>query len=129
MPLDYIRFPRPSAPRKCLLDGDESSEMRRTLCRKAPSRPPAAVRRPRNVWDDYRVVSVSYSEPAVLWRLCDADGNQARATIIPGVPQSTLVIFLNDRFERGENFDEWAKALARADEVRSSLIEAGWQPV
>jgi hypothetical protein len=72
-------------------------------------------------------VSVSYSEPAVLWRLRDVDGNQARATIIPGVPQSTLVIFMNDRFERGENFGEWAQALARADEVRTSLIKAGWR--
>ena len=83
-----------------------------------------------NVWDDDGVVSggVSYSEPAILWRLRDADGNQARATIIPGVPASTLVIFVNDRFERGENFEEWAQALAKADEVRISLIEAGWRP-
>jgi hypothetical protein len=73
-------------------------------------------------------VNVSYSEPAVLWRLCDADGNHARATIIPGVPHSTLVIFLNDQFEKGENFEEWAQALARADEVRASLVEAGWRP-
>jgi hypothetical protein len=72
-------------------------------------------------------VTVSYSEPAVLWRLRDAEGNQARATVIPGVPQSTLVIFLNDQFDRGENFEEWAQALARADEVRASLLEAGWR--
>lgn len=71
---------------------------------------------------------MSYSEPAVLWRLRDADGNRARATIIPGAPQSTLVIFLNDRFERGENFEEWDQALARADQVRASLVEAGWRP-
>ena len=80
----------------------------------------------RNVWDDDRVVSVSYSEPAVLWRLRDAAGNQARATIIPGTPQSTLVIFMNDQFERGENFEDWSEALARADEVRASLTESGW---
>ena len=79
------------------------------------------------MWDDDKVVSVSYSEPAVLWRLRDVDGNQARATIIPGVPQSTLVIFVNEKFERGENFEEWAQALARADEVRTSLIKAGWR--
>ena len=82
----------------------------------------------RNVWDDDRVVSVSYSEPAVLWRLRDAAGNQARATIIPGTPQSTLVIFVNDQFERGENFEDWSEALTRADEVRSSLMESGWSP-
>jgi hypothetical protein len=82
------------------------------------------------LWDDHRIVnaSVSYSEPAVLWRLRDPEGNRARATIIPGVPRSTLVIFVNDRFERGENFEEWALALARADEVRASLVEAGWRP-
>ena len=71
---------------------------------------------------------MSYSEPAVLWRLRDSEGNQVRATIIPGVPQSTLVIFVNDRFERGENFEEWALALARADEVRAALVKAGWRP-
>ena len=54
-------------------------------------------------------------------------GNQARATIIPGTPQSTLVIFMNDQFERGENFEDWSEALARADEVRASLLtESGW---
>jgi hypothetical protein len=98
------------------------------LCRRGFLSRLVRVRSRRNVWDDDRVVSVSYSEPAVLWRLRDAEGNQARATIIPGVPQSTLVIFLNDRFERGENFEEWAQALARANEVRASLVEAGWRP-
>ena len=72
-------------------------------------------------------VEASYSEPAVLWRLRHPDGDLARATIIPGVPTSTLVFFVNDEFERGENFDEWAQALTRADEVRQSLIEAGWR--
>jgi len=82
------------------------------------------------VWDDDRIGSsgVSYSEPAVLWRLRDLDGNQARATIIPGIPQSTLVIFVNDQFARGQNFEEWAQAIARADAVRASLVEAGWRP-
>lgn len=62
----------------------------------------------------------------MLWRLRDAAGNQARATIIPGTPQSTLVIFMNDQFERGENFEDWSEALARAAEVRASLTESGW---
>ena len=88
------------------------------------------VRTLTKLWDDHRIVnaSVSYSEPAVLWRLRDPEGNRSRATIIPGVPQSTLVIFVNDQFERGENFEEWALALARANEVRASLVEAGWRP-
>jgi hypothetical protein len=72
--------------------------------------------------------SRSYSEPAVLWRLRHPDGRVARATVIPGVPTSTLVFFLNDRFDRGENVDEWEAALARAETVRRDLLEDGWRP-
>jgi hypothetical protein len=74
------------------------------------------------------IVAASYSEPAVLWRLRHPDGRRARATFIPGVPQSTLVFFLNDQFERGENVAEWAMALARADEVKRTLEQGGWEP-
>jgi hypothetical protein len=70
----------------------------------------------------------SYAEPAVLWRLRHPDGAAARATLIPGSPESTLVIFVNDRFERGENFREWGAALARAEEIRRDLQEKGWRP-
>ena len=69
----------------------------------------------------------SYSEPAVLWRLSHRDGARAWATIIPGVPKSTLVFFVNDRFERGENMTDWEPALKRADEVKRRLIEEGWK--
>lgn len=71
----------------------------------------------------------SYSEPAVLWRLRHRDGAVARATLLPGAPESTLVIFVDDKFERGENFREWAAALARAEEVRKDLLEDGWRPI
>ena len=71
----------------------------------------------------------SYSEPAVLWRLRHPEGDDARATLIPGSPASTLVFFVNDRFDRGENFAEWAKALARAEEVRNDMLEQGWKVV
>jgi hypothetical protein len=70
----------------------------------------------------------SYSEPAVLWRLRHREGAIARATLIPGAPDSTLVIFVDDRFERGENFREWAAALARAEEIRKELGDEGWWP-
>jgi hypothetical protein len=70
----------------------------------------------------------SYSEPAVLWRLQHREGAVARATLIPGAPESTLVIFVDDRFERGENFREWAAALARAEDIRKELRAEGWQP-
>jgi hypothetical protein len=68
----------------------------------------------------------SYSEPAVLWRLRHPQGDRARATLIPGSPKSTLVFFVNDRLDRGENFSEWAQAIARAEVVRQDLLEQGW---
>jgi hypothetical protein len=64
----------------------------------------------------------------VLWRLRHPDGRHARATLIPGVPTSTLVFFVNDRFDRGENVTEWEPALVRAAEVRQTLIDDGWLP-
>jgi hypothetical protein len=69
----------------------------------------------------------SYSEPAVLWRLRHRDGRRARATLIPGVPTSTLVFFVDDRFERGENMADWEPALQRADEVKRALVQEGWE--
>ena len=69
----------------------------------------------------------SYSETAILWRLCHPKGDRARATLIPGSPESTLVFFVNDRLDRGENFPEWAQALARAEAVRQELLEQGWK--
>lgn len=68
----------------------------------------------------------SYSEPAVLWRLRHKNGDHARATLIPGSPASTLVFLVNDRLDRGENFTEWAQALARAEVVRQDLLDQGW---
>jgi hypothetical protein len=54
------------------------------------------------------------------------DGDRARATLIPGAPASTLVYFVNDQFERGENFMEWDEALAQADLVRRRMLDDGW---
>ena len=71
----------------------------------------------------------SYTEPAVLWRMRHKNGDEARAMLIPGSPASTLVFFLNDRFDRGENFDDWAAALTRAEAVRAELAGQGWRPV
>ena len=84
---------------------------------------------------DYRIVICStelsdvesYSEPAILWRLRHPKGDRARATLIPGSPESTLVFFVNDRLDRGENFAEWAQAMARAEAVRQELLEQGWK--
>jgi hypothetical protein len=68
-----------------------------------------------------------FAEPVVLWRLRHPDGDLARATLIPGVPASTLVYFVNDQLERGENFEEWEPAVAQAARVREQLIEDGWR--
>ena len=68
----------------------------------------------------------TYSEPAILWRLKHASGDRARATLIPGSPMSTLVFFVNDRLDRGENFPEWERAMSRAEEVRQDLLAQGW---
>ena len=72
-------------------------------------------------------MSTSFTEPAILWRLRGARGDTARAMLIPGSPESTLVFFLNDQFDRGENFVEWSAALERADAVREDLIQQGWR--
>jgi hypothetical protein len=71
--------------------------------------------------------TMTYGEPAVLWRLRHKDGDRARATLIPGAPESTLVYFVNDAFERGENFAEWDAAIRQADEVRARMLTEGWK--
>ena len=70
--------------------------------------------------------SPTYDEPAVLWRLRHPGGDVARATLIPGSP-STLVYFVNDRFERGENFDEWGPAVEQAERVKLQMLDDGWR--
>jgi len=70
----------------------------------------------------------SFSEPAVLWRL-QRGRDEARATVIPGSPVSTLVFLVNDELDRGENYDALDAMLARAEEVRRELLEQGWRPV
>ena len=62
----------------------------------------------------------------MLWRLRHSNGDRARATLIPGAPASTLVFLVNDRLERGENFEEWGEALARAEQVCADLVGQGW---
>ena len=71
--------------------------------------------------------SVTYTAPTVLWRLRHPDGRLVRATLIPGSPASTLVYFVDDRFERGENFEEWDLALRRAQAFKEDLMTEGWR--
>jgi hypothetical protein len=68
----------------------------------------------------------TYNEPAVLWRMRGREGDRARATLIPGVPESTLVYFLNDQLEKGVNVKDWEAALEAADAMKRDLLEDGW---
>lgn len=67
------------------------------------------------------------SSPTVLWRLWSPAGEHARAVIIPGDPQSTLTVFVNDIMDRAENFDGLDVALFRADDIKISLLGDGWR--
>jgi hypothetical protein len=40
---------------------------------------------------------------------------------------STLVYFVNDQFERGENFAEWGPAVEQAERVKRQMIDDGWR--
>jgi hypothetical protein len=67
------------------------------------------------------------SAPMVLWRLWHGDGAESRAVLIPGTPQSTLTVFVNDVMDRAETFDTLDVALFRADDLRASLLASGWR--
>jgi hypothetical protein len=70
---------------------------------------------------------MTLSGPTVLWRLWSPSGEMARAVIIPGEPQSTLTVFVNDVLDRAENFDDLDVALFRADDLKGSLLGTGWR--
>ena len=65
--------------------------------------------------------------PTVLWRLRHDRGAQARAVLIPGQPQSTLTIFVDDVMDRAENFDTIDVALFRAGDLKASMVAGGWR--
>jgi len=67
----------------------------------------------------------TYNEPAVIWRMTRGR-DHARATVIPGTPESTLVFFVNDQFEKGQNVADWAQALEAAERMKRQLAEDGW---
>lgn len=54
-------------------------------------------------------------------------GERARAVLLPGDPAITLAFFVNDVMDRVENYDTMDVALFRADDIRRSLTEDGWQ--
>jgi len=65
-------------------------------------------------------------EPTVLWRLCRAGGQQARAVLLPGEPHVTLTFFVDNVMDRAENFDAMDIALFRSEDVKRTLMRDGW---
>ncbi len=66
----------------------------------------------------------------VLWRMLRKGPtivDRSHAVILPGGPPHTLAFFANDEMDRVENFDTTGLALFRADEIRRSLLDDGWQ--
>ena len=65
------------------------------------------------------------TDPTVLWRLTRGK-DAAHATVFPGDPQTTVAWFVNGVMDRAEKYDSLDLALARADEVRGTLLRDGW---
>lgn len=70
---------------------------------------------------------MDHAAPTVLWRLWSPSGAQARAVVIPGEPQNTLTVFVDDVLDRAENYEALDLALFRADDIRQSLVGTGWK--
>jgi hypothetical protein len=66
------------------------------------------------------------SDPTVLWRMARGR-NTAHATVFPGPDRATVTWFIDDRMDRAENYDSMELALARAEHIRSILVEDGWK--
>jgi hypothetical protein len=73
---------------------------------------------------DHRVEA---STPTVLWRLFRPGDGRIRAVLLPGLPDSTLAFFVDDELDRAENYDTLDLAMFRADTVKRSLTDEGWQ--
>ena len=69
---------------------------------------------------------VNALEPTVLWRLCRAGGQHARAVLLPGEPHVTLTFFVDNVMDRAENFDSMDIALFRSEDVKRTLMGDGW---
>ena len=65
------------------------------------------------------------TDPTVLWRLARGK-DAAHATVFPGDPQTTVAWFVNGVMDRAEQYDSLDLALARAEDVRGTLLRDGW---
>ena len=61
----------------------------------------------------------------MLWRLTRGR-SVAHATIFPGPQQTTVTWYVDHVMDRAENYDSLDVAMARADEVRATLLRDGW---
>jgi hypothetical protein len=68
------------------------------------------------------------TDPTVLWRLTRGRST-AHASILPGPGLTTITWFFDNVMDRAENYDSLDLAVARSDEIRQVLIEAGWVDV
>jgi hypothetical protein len=66
------------------------------------------------------------NDPTVLWRMTRG-GSAAHATVFPGPDNVTVTWFFDGRMDRAENYDTAELALARADHIRSILLQDGWK--
>jgi len=53
----------------------------------------------------------------------------AHATVFPGSDRVAVSWFFDGRMDRAENYDTLDLALARADHIRSILVQDGWHDV
>ncbi len=65
------------------------------------------------------------TDPTVLWRLTRGRSS-AHASILPGPGRTTITWFFDNVLDRAENYGSIDLAVARSDEIRQLLIEAGW---
>jgi hypothetical protein len=68
---------------------------------------------------------VDPTDPTVLWRLMRGK-EAAHATVFPGDPQTTVAWFVNGVMDRAEQYDSLDLALARAEDIRGTLLRDGW---
>ena len=66
------------------------------------------------------------SDPTVLWRM-SRGRHTAHATVFPGPDRVTVTWFFDGQMDRAENYDTLDLAMARADHIRSILVQDGWR--
>jgi hypothetical protein len=65
------------------------------------------------------------TDPTVLWRLTRG-ASAAHASILPAAATTTIAWFFDGVMDRAENYDSVDLAIARSEQIRQLLLEAGW---